>query len=117
MSHAPRRNGHSKYGRDRFLRGLLDLLTTMVLTRYLARPAHLFGGIGLGLALVGGGITLYLVIGRILHLWWLTDRPLLLLGILLTIVGVQFLFFGLLAEIVAHTRRVDSVDPVDSRVP
>jgi glycosyltransferase involved in cell wall biosynthesis len=117
VSHAARPHGRTKYGRERFLRGFLDLLTTLVLTRYLTRPAHLFGGIGLGLALVGVAITVYLVIGRLMHWWWLTDRPLLLLGTLLIIVGVQFMFFGLLAEMVAHTRKLDAVDPVKFRGP
>jgi glycosyltransferase involved in cell wall biosynthesis len=117
VSHAGRRHGRSKYGRERFLRGFLDLMTAMVLTRYLTRPAHLFGGLGLGLVVAGGGITLYLVVGRLLHMWWLTDRPLLLFGILLIIVGVQLLFFGLLAEMIAHTQEADTVDPVKSRLP
>ena len=117
VHHAPRQYGRSKYGRERFLRGFLDLLTTMVLTRYLTRPAHLFGGIGLALAATGTGITLYLVIGRLLHQWWLTDRPLLLLGMLLIIVGVQLLFFGLLAEMIAHRGKEGRVDPVKARLP
>ena len=102
VEHHPRRYGTSKYGSGKFLRGFLDLLTALVLTRYLQRPLHLFGGLGLALTSVGLAINLYLTIGWLLRKWWLGDRPLLLLGVLLMLIGVQFILFGLLAEIVAY---------------
>ena len=92
-----RRFGTSKYGARRFLRGLLDLFTVLTLTRYARKPGHLFGAGGLLLGAVGTGI-----LGWLSVLWLLGhpigDRPLLQLGVLLVLVGVQLLMFGLLAE-------------------
>jgi glycosyltransferase involved in cell wall biosynthesis len=109
VHHMPRRSGVSKYGWDRYYKGLLDLLTVLFLTRYTPRPLHLFGV--LGLLLLGGGfaINLYLAIA-----WMggesLSRRPLLFLGVLLMVMGLQVLTTGLLAEMIAHTgfRRRDS---------
>ncbi len=117
VAHAPRRFGESKYGRERFLRGFFDLLTVLVITRYLQRPLHLFGGLGILLTLLGFSVNLYLTIGWLLGAWWLGDRPLLVLGVLLMIVGVQFVLFGLLAEIVTYSSRVDNEVLVRTRLP
>ncbi len=99
VRHHPRRHGTSKYGWDRFYKGLLDLITVLFITRYTRRPLHLFGAIGL-MALIGGfGINLYLLI-----LWlqgqYLSNRPLLLLGILLMLLGIQVLTTGLIGEMI-----------------
>jgi len=102
VHHMPRRHGVSKYGWDRFYKGLLDLITVLFITRYTARPLHLFGLLGFGFLGAGFGINLYLAI-----LWLggesLSRRPLLLLGILLMVMGIQVLTTGLLAEMIAHT--------------
>lgn len=102
VHHMPRKSGVSKYGWDRYYKGLLDLMTVLFLTRYTPRPLHLFGV--LGLLLLGGGfaINLYLAIA------WLggealSRRPLLFLGVLLMVMGLQVLTTGLLAEMIAHT--------------
>lgn len=102
VGHEPRRHGRSKYGRERLLRGFLDLLNVITLTRYRWRPLHLFGGIGLAIAGIGSAITLYLAVGWVLDLWWLSERPLLLIGVVLMVIGVQFVLFGLLAEMVTQ---------------
>ncbi len=107
VDHQPRRHGMSKYGSERFLRGFLDLLTVMMVTRYLRRPLHLFGFWGLVLIVVGLMINLYLVVGWLLGQWWLGDRPMLLFGVLLMIIGIQVALFGLLAEIVTYRNRHD----------
>jgi glycosyltransferase involved in cell wall biosynthesis len=103
VRHHPRANGRSKYGLARFSRGLLDLVTVLFLTRYKRRPGHLFGLVGLGLSGLGFLISLYMT-----GLWLagqrpIGDRPLLLLGILLLIVGFQWVTFGLLAELITNT--------------
>lgn len=102
VHHMPRRHGVSKYGWDRFYKGLLDLITVLFITRYTPRPLHLFGLLGLGFLGAGFGINVYLAI-----LWLggepLSRRPLLLLGILLMVMGIQVLTTGLLAEMIAHT--------------
>jgi dolichol-phosphate mannosyltransferase len=110
VHHRPRQHGISKFGLERYVRGGLDLLTVVTLTRYRRRPAHLFGGVGLLAGVVGGAILLYLA-----GVWALTDqaignRPLLLLGVLLTLLAVQLLSLGLVAELLVH-REVAGEDP------
>ena len=109
VNHHPRRHGSSKYGWDRFYKGLLDLITVLFITRYTRRPLHLFGAIGL-LFLAGGfGINAYLA-----WIWFggqnLSNRPLLLLGILLMLLGIQVLTTGLIGEMITfkNFRRRDS---------
>ena len=104
VEHAPRAYGRSKYGAGRFLGGFFDLLTVIMLTRYNSKPLHVFGILGVVLLLAGCSIQAYLTVG-----WfqgrWIEDRPLFMLGILLLIMGVQFIFFGLLAEMIAYSSR------------
>lgn len=99
VKHHKRRHGTSKYGWDRFYKGLLDLITVLFITRYTRRPLHLFGVIGLGSLIVGLAINIYLVI-----VWlqgeYLSNRPLLLLGILLMLLGIQVLTTGLIGEMI-----------------
>jgi glycosyltransferase involved in cell wall biosynthesis len=109
VNHHPRRHGVSKYGWDRLYKGLLDLLTVLFITRYTRRPLHLFGAAGLIFLALGFGINLYLAI-----LWvggeFLSNRPLLLLGVLLMLLGIQTLTTGLLGEMITfkNFRRPDS---------
>jgi glycosyltransferase involved in cell wall biosynthesis len=100
VEHHPRRHGKSKYGWDRFYKGLLDLITVLFITRYTRRPLHLFGALGIGFFTAGLGINLYLA-----SLWFfrgefLSNRPLLLLGVLLMLLGIQVLTTGLIAEMI-----------------
>ena len=99
VKHHRRAHGVSKYGWDRFYKGLLDLITVLFITRYTRRPLHLFGVIGLSALVVGFGINLYLLI-----LWlqgqYLSNRPLLLLGVLLMLLGIQVLTTGLIGEMI-----------------
>lgn len=109
VRHHPRRFGSSKYGLERLLRGAIDLLTVIVTTKYLGRPAHFFGGAGALLA--GAGI---LQLAYLTVLWFtgqgpIGTRPLLTLGVLCLFTGVQLLCFGLLAELLV--RRVGQPDP------
>ena len=109
VHHHPRRHGVSKYGWDRLYKGLLDLITVLFITRYTRRPLHLFGAFGLIFLAGGFGINLYLAI-----LWmggeYLSNRPLLLFGILLMLLGFQTLTTGLLGEMITfkNFRRPDS---------
>jgi glycosyltransferase involved in cell wall biosynthesis len=108
IKHHPRKHGHSRYGLERILRGLFDLLSVMFLTRYSRKPMHLFGSFGLLLGTMGFGICVYLTV-----LWTLGQhigsRPLLLLGVLLIILGIQFFSIGLIGEFLTftHQRRHD----------
>lgn len=104
VTHHPRRFGHSKYGARRFLRGLLDLFSVVTVTRYARKPGHLFGASGLVLGAGGTVILAWLSIEWLLgHA--IGQRPLLLLGVLLVLVGVQLLMFGLLAELMISRDR------------
>ncbi|HEY3128274.1 MAG TPA: glycosyltransferase family 2 protein [Acidobacteriota bacterium] len=102
VSHAPRKYGQSKYGAGRLLGGFFDLMTVIMLTRYNRKPLHAFGVMGVVLATVGVGIETYLAI-RWFQGQWIANRPAFMLGVLLTIIGVQFIFFGLLAEMIAYS--------------
>ena len=99
VAHERRRHGVSKYGWDRLYKGLLDLITVLFITKYTRRPLHLFGGIGLLFILGGFAINTYLAV-----LWflghYLSNRPLLALGILLMVLGFQVLTTGLLGEMI-----------------
>src|SRR5690606_27744183 len=96
------KHGVSKFGVKRFFDGILDLLTVLLVTKYRTRPLHFFGVPGLLLGAVGLGLLSYLSV-----LWFIGEpigtRPLLTLGVLLTITGLQFLSFGLLGELLVRT--------------
>jgi hypothetical protein len=103
VHHYPRQYGRSKYGLSRTVRVLLDLVTVKFWLSSLANPLQCFGLLGLVIFAVGIAICLYLA-G--LRLFWgeaLSDRPLLLLGVLLAVIGVQFLCVGILAEVQIRT--------------
>jgi glycosyltransferase involved in cell wall biosynthesis len=108
IDHAPRRHGNSRYGMERVLGGFFSLLTVILMTRYTNKPLHFFGLMGLLLAGTGSAIDLYLIAMRVLFQEWLSNRPLLIIGILLLIVGVQLILFGLLAEMIAFSYRRES---------
>ncbi len=108
IAHAPREHGESRYGLERVLGGFFSLLTVILMTRYTNKPLHFFGLMGLLLAGTGSAIDSYLIILRVFFGEWLSNRPLLIIGILLAIVGVQLILFGLLAEMVAFSYRRES---------
>ena len=106
--HHYRAAGKSKYGLERYMRGFLDLLTVLTITRYGRRPGHLFGGLGIICGLVG-----FLILSYLTGVWFFTDnpigdRPLLLLGIMLELLSAQLLSFGMLAELVLNRTQSQS---------
>jgi glycosyltransferase involved in cell wall biosynthesis len=103
VNHRARQAGTSKYGISRTIRVLLDLITVKFLLAFSTRPLQVFGIWGLGLFLLGFGITCVLVIQRTFFHQPLSDRPLLMLGVLMIIMGVQLISMGLLAEITIRT--------------
>lgn len=105
VEHAPRVYGHSRYGLERVFGGFFSLLTVILLTRYTNKPLHFFGLMGLVLAGIGVAIDGYLIILRVFFNQWLSNRPLLIIGTMLAIVGVQLVLFGLLAEMIAFSYR------------
>ena len=97
VNHRPREHGRSRYGVERYLRGFLDLLTVSFIGRYRHRPLHLFGGLGLVLGALGVAILVYLSFVKLTgHA--IGGRPLLTLGVLLVVVGLQFFSLGLISE-------------------
>jgi glycosyltransferase involved in cell wall biosynthesis len=104
VNHAPRLHGESKFGRARFWRGFLDLLTVKFITTYTARPFHLFGGLGAILGLLGAGLLVWMLVIRITG-GGVGQRPALFAGVLLAVVGVQLISLGLIAELIVHLRR------------
>ena len=109
VRHRRRRYGKSKYGLGRYLRGMLDAVTVFFLMRFEEQPMHLFGRLGLLSCLAGTGICVYLTV-----LWFgghpIGHRPLLMLGVLLLVAGIQLFSLGLLGELVVklnHRRDED----------
>jgi hypothetical protein len=98
VNHRPRSNGKSKYGLSRTIRVMLDLLTVKFLSNYSTRPIHVFGSLGLLSTFVGTVMTGYLGFERMFFHVGLENRPILLLGILFMVVGLQFITMGLLGE-------------------
>lgn len=108
IEHSERVYGSSRYGFGRVLGGIFSLLTVILLTRYTNKPLHFFGFLGLGLAGIGVAIDSYLIVLRVFFNQWLSNRPILIIGTLLAIVGVQLVLFGLLAEMIAFSYRRES---------
>lgn len=101
--HHPRRFGKSKYGVSRMLKGFLDLLTVVTITRFDSKPGHLFGAAGLLMLFVGFAINAWLTVEWFMGMA-IGHRPALLLGVLLMIVGMQIVLFGMLAELTISRR-------------
>jgi glycosyltransferase involved in cell wall biosynthesis len=99
VRHRERKHGKTKYSWKRIVKGFLDLIVVTFWQRFSARPIHVFGGLGLALSVVGGVVSLYLVILRLFFGMGLADRPLFLVSIFMIIVGVQFVVTGVLADI------------------
>ncbi|NJN66619.1 MAG: glycosyltransferase family 2 protein [Chloroflexaceae bacterium] len=103
VNHEPRRFGSSKYGLGRTIRVIIDLLTVRFLLSYATRPMQIFGLFGLVSMAMGIGISFYLASLKALSGEELADRPLLLLGVLLIMLGAQFISLGLIGELVVRT--------------
>ena len=102
VHHRPRRFGKSKFGWERFMKGFLDMITVVFLTKFIRRPAHFFGSMGVGLFSAGFVIGLYITYLRVTTGSIQNRHPLLLLGILLMVIGIQLFSTGLLAEMIVY---------------
>ncbi len=103
VRHHPRRYGRSKYGIGRTVRVLLDILTVRFFLTHGTRPMHVFGSIGLLMGVVGVALLTYLAIVKLVLAESIGDRPLLLLGVLLSVMAVQFVSLGLLGEMLVRS--------------
>ncbi len=112
VNHRPRVAGASKYGLSRTVRVLLDLVTVKFLSSYATRPIHIFGVAGLASTVLGLLIVGWLGVERVYFGHPIGDRPLVLLGILLTIMGLQFVTMGLLGELLVRTYHESQNKPV-----
>jgi len=105
VRHRERENGKSKYGVERYLRGFFDLFTAVFMSRFARRPMHVFGAIGM-LLLVPGMISLsWLVVDKLAFGAAIGGRPLLIIGAVLCIAGLQMILAGLLGELVIGAKR------------
>jgi glycosyltransferase involved in cell wall biosynthesis len=116
VNHRLRLNGRSRFGIERYLRSPFDLLTIVFMGRYRYRPLHLFGGVGLTASLVGFAILLYLTVEKVAGAG-IGKRPLLLLGVLLVVVGVQFLSLGLIGEMLTSQHEEKSQSAPSTKRP
>ena len=117
VNHRARQHGRSRYGPERYVRGFFDLLSVTFMGRYRYRPLHLFGGIGLLMGALGFVILTYL---SMLWFWGhgIGTRPLLTLGVLLMVVGIQFVSLGLISELVTsqHEERISERERTERMV-
>ena len=112
VNHRAREFGKSKYGGSRMFKGFFDFLSVVFISKYSKRPLHVFGFIGSLLFLVGMVINFYLTYNWFLGVP-LSNRPILFLGILLSIIGIQFFSIGFIAELVVSYMSKDK-DPSTS---
>ncbi|CAK8724169.1 MAG: Glycosyltransferase involved in cell wall bisynthesis [Candidatus Electronema aureum] len=111
-NHRPRRFGTSKYGISRTLRVVLDLMTVKFLLSYATRPIHVFGMLGMFSGGLGFALALLMTIQRTFFGMPLSDRPLLLLAVLLLFMGIQFISIGLLGELQVRTYHESQGKPI-----
>ncbi|MFZ9236783.1 MAG: glycosyltransferase family 2 protein [Algoriphagus sp.] len=102
VKHHPRIHGTSKYGLSRTFKVMADLILMLFFQKYFQRPIHLFGGLGLLAFLLGGVINVYLLVLKILgeDIW---GRPILILGFMLILGGIQLITTGIISEIIVRT--------------
>jgi len=111
-THHPRLRGKSKYGISRTMKVVLDLITVKFLQSFSTKPLQFFGPIGLASGILGFLISLYLAIEKLLLGKDIGGRPLLLLGALLIIVGIQFIGMGLLGEMMVRVYHETQKKPI-----
>ena len=119
VQHHARKFGRTKFGLERYLRGFLDLLSVFFMTRFAVRPMHFFGFFGT-LAFIGGFIvSLWISIDKLFFGHPIGDRPLLLFGVMMILVGIQMFSIGLIGEmiVVPRMKRPDAYDVADEHIP
>lgn len=111
-THHPRLRGKSKYGMSRTIKVLLDLITVKFLQSFSTKPIQFFGPLGVFFGLGGLGISAYLTLSKLFQGIDIGGRPLLLLGALLIIVGIQFIGMGLLGEMIVRVYHESQKKPI-----
>jgi hypothetical protein len=103
VRHRHRTAGRSKYGLNRVFKVLLDLLTVWFMRGYQTKPIYVFGGIGLALGAASALLSAFVLYQKLAYGVWVHRNPLFTLSMMLSVISVQFLALGLLAEIVVRT--------------
>lgn len=116
VHHRKRKFGKTKYGFNRFFEGLFDFITVLFLTKYMKRPLHFFGIIGLLSSFSGTAIIVYLIILKLEKISYLSNRPLLFIGVMLLIIGIQFISIGLIGEMITRTYSRDNSFPIQKKL-
>jgi glycosyltransferase involved in cell wall biosynthesis len=112
VKHRKRVHGKSKYGISRTIRVVLDLMTVKFLSSYSTRPLQMFGGVGFGMGLLGAVICAYMAYLKIVYNPGIANRPLLLLGVLLILGGINLVMTGLLGEMLSRTYHESQNKPI-----
>jgi len=112
VNHRPRRHGSSKYGISRTVRVVLDLLTVKFLISYSTRPLHIFGLLGMAMGSLGAAVCAWLAWVKFVQHEGISNRPLLLFGILFILTGVQLVTTGLVAEMLSRTYHESQDKPI-----
>lgn len=112
VNHHPRRRGASKYGLSRTLRVLLDLITVKFLLSYATKPLQIFGTLGFASSFTGFALGAYLSVDKLVLGHRLSDRPLLLLAVLLILLGIQLITMGLLGEMMVRIYHEGQKKPI-----
>ncbi|GAB4360984.1 MAG: glycosyltransferase [Cyanophyceae cyanobacterium] len=112
VRHHARKFGQSKYGLGRTFRVVMDLLTIWFMRKFLTRPMHVFGVMGMVLTALGFVVSCYLVVLKLGFGQEIGDRPLLMMGLVMMLMGLQFFSFGLLAEVMMRTYHESQNRPI-----
>jgi len=112
VTHHPRRFGKTKYGLDRTIKVLLDLLTVKFLLSYAKKPIYLFGGTGIVLMLTSGLALLYLAVRRLAFQIGVLSSPLFQMSVMFMILGFQSILMGLIAELLVRTYHESQRKPI-----
>ncbi|MFI5171094.1 MAG: glycosyltransferase family 2 protein [Chitinophagales bacterium] len=122
VEHRARKYGKSKFGWERFMKGFLDLISIMFVSKFGKKPMHLFGTMGFLSFLVGGIITIWLITDKLIKMnsgekfRQVTDQPLFYIALVAIIVGVQLFVAGFIGELVTRNSPVRNSYQVDKRV-
>jgi glycosyltransferase involved in cell wall biosynthesis len=112
VNHRPRIHGRSKYGISRTIRVVLDLMTVKFLSSYSTRPLQMFGGVGLAMGTIGTLVCAWLVYVKFVQQQGIGERPLLLLGVVMILGGIQLVMTGLLGEMLSRTYHESQDKPI-----
>ncbi|MBF2035518.1 MAG: glycosyltransferase family 2 protein [Leptolyngbyaceae cyanobacterium T60_A2020_046] len=112
VNHHARRFGKSKYGLGRTFRVVMDLMTVYFMKRFLTKPMHVFGLLGMLSMLSGALLGVYLTVVKFTYGQDIGDRPLLILAVVLFLTGIQLFSFGLLAELLMRTYHESQKRPI-----